>query len=67
MNIFHALRDSVQFVQFKTCEKHPWRTVTFSLTKSNTPSSVFFTFKNCTNGTKSRKASDINVVIQQTF
>ena len=25
-----ALRDSAQYVQFKKCEKHPWRSVTFS-------------------------------------
>ena len=25
-----ALRDLVPFVQFKKCEKHPWRTVAFS-------------------------------------
>ena len=25
-----ALRDSVTFAQFKKCEKHPWRSVTFS-------------------------------------
>ena len=25
-----ALRDLVPFVQFKNCEKHPWRSVNFS-------------------------------------
>ena len=25
-----ALRDLVSFVQFKKCEKHPWRSVNFS-------------------------------------
>ena len=34
------LRNLVPFVQFKKCEKHPWR----SVTKSNTPPLVFFTF-----------------------
>ena len=28
--IFDVLRDLVPFVQFKTCEKHTWRSVTFS-------------------------------------
>ena len=35
-----ALRDLVPFVQFQKREKHPWR----SVTKSNTPPWVFFTF-----------------------
>ena len=47
-----ALRDLVQFVQFKKREKHPWRSVNFSklqaspcnFTKINTPPWVFFTF-----------------------
>ena len=56
-----ALRDLVWFVQFKKCEKHPWRNVTFTcnFTKSNTPSWVFLRFANCTNGAKSRKASQL--------
>ena len=37
-----ALRDLVPFVQFKKREKHLWRDVTLS--KSNTPPWVFFTF-----------------------
>ena len=28
--ISHALRDMLPFVQFKKCEKHPWRSVRFS-------------------------------------
>ena len=28
--IYGALRDLVPFVQFKKCEKHPWRSVNFS-------------------------------------
>ena len=40
-----ALHDLVPPVQFKKREKHPWRSVTFS----NTPSWMFFTFfKLCT-------------------
>ena len=38
-----ALHDLVAFVQFKKCEKHPWRSVNFS-TKIHTPLWVFFTF-----------------------
>ena len=36
----------IPFVQFKTCEKHPWWSITFSkaATKSDTPPWVFFTF-----------------------
>ena len=26
----YALRDLVPFVQYKICEKHPWKSVTFS-------------------------------------
>ena len=29
-SICDVLRDLVPFVQFKKCEKHPWRSVTFS-------------------------------------
>ena len=29
-SVCDALRYSVPFVQFKKCEKHPWRSVTFS-------------------------------------
>ena len=50
-----ALRDLVAFVQFKNCEKHPWR----SVTKSNIPPWVFFMFLNCTNSTKLRKESHL--------
>ena len=28
--VYHVLRNLVSFVQFKKCEKHPWRNVTFS-------------------------------------
>ena len=58
------------FVRFSTIctilkkrEKHLCRSVTFSttcnFTKSNTPPWVFLRFLNCTNGTKSRKASHL--------
>ena len=51
-NIFHVLGDLVTLVQFKKCEKYPWRSVTFSkvallastFTKSKTPPWVFFIF-----------------------
>ena len=45
--ICHALLDLVPFVQFKTCEKQPWRSAKLlacNFTKSNTPPWVFFTF-----------------------
>ena len=29
-DICDAFRDLVAFAQFKKCEKHPWRSVTFS-------------------------------------
>ena len=61
-----ALRDLVPFVQFKKREMHPWMSFTFSkvtgfynFTQTNTPPWVFYTFLNCTNGSKSLKASHI--------
>ena len=69
---FHcdALRDLVPFEQFKKREKHQWSGINFSKvnkSKSNTPTWAFFTFLNCTNGTKSRKTlhfiSDARVTI----
>ena len=38
------LRDLVPSLQFKKHEKHPWKSITFRKTKSNTPTWVFFTF-----------------------
>ena len=41
------MRDFVSSIQFKKREKHPWRSVTFSVTvttKSKTPPWMFFTF-----------------------
>ena len=46
--ICDTMRDLALFVQLKKHEKHSWRSVTFAeasnLTKSNTPTWVFFTF-----------------------
>ena len=42
MLICGALLDLAPFVQFKKCEKHPWRSVT--LVKLKTPPWVFLTF-----------------------
>ena len=61
-----ALRNLVPFVQFKKCEKHPWRSITFSKVVGWIPATslkvtllhgCFSRFLNCTNGTKSRKTS----------
>ena len=35
-----VLRDLVPFVQFKTCQKHPWRSVTFSKVAGSKPLSL---------------------------
>ena len=53
-SICDALRDLVAFVQFKKREKHLWRSVTFSKV-----SGCFSRFLNCTNATKSSKASHL--------
>ena len=65
-----ALRDLVPFVQLKKLEKHPWRSVILS---KNTGWSLyiylkltllhgyFSRFLNCTNGTKSRKISQMYI------
>ena len=64
-----ALRDLVSFVQFKKCQKHPWRSVTFSkvagtLLKVLHPHGYFSHFLNCKNGTKSRKAMNVlNLIV----
>ena len=39
-----AMRDLVQFKQFKKKWKQPWGSVTFSKTKSNTRPRMFFTY-----------------------
>ena len=41
--ICDALHDLVPFVSIKKCEKHPWRSINFSI-KISTPPWVFFTF-----------------------
>ena len=68
-NICDALRDLVPFVQFTKREKHPWKSVNFSkklkrlqpatLLKLTLLHGCFSRFLNCTNGTKSRNASNI--------
>ena len=52
-----ALRDLVPFGQFKKREKHPWRSVTFKTLLHGC--FCFSRFLNCTDGSKSRKASQI--------
>ena len=54
-----ALRDLVTFVQFKKREKHPWRSVTFSKVAVTLLHGCFLHILNCTNGTKSRNASQM--------
>ena len=62
VNICGAMHDLVPFVQFKKSEKHLWASVTFrlppaALLKVTLLHMCFSCFLNCTNGTKSRKAS----------
>ena len=61
-----ALYNLVPFVQFKKCEKHPWRSLTFSKLSGERPATLlkatllqrcFSRFWNCTNATKSRKTN----------
>ena len=60
-----ALHDLLPLVQFKKLEKHPWRWVTCSnFSKNNTSPWLFFTFLNCTNDTKSHKASHNDTKLQ---
>ena len=48
-----TLHDLVLLVQFRKCEKHPWRNITFTKVAGfSIPPSVCFTFLNCINGTK---------------
>ena len=53
-----ALRDLVPFGQFKKREKHPWTSVTFKALLHGC--FCFSRFLNCTDGSKSRKASQIH-------
>ena len=57
-HICGALRDLVPFVQFKKCEKYPWRSVNFSTFLHG----CFSCFSNCTNGTKSRNAPHLSAL-----
>ena len=66
--ICDVLRDFASFAQLKKCEKHPWRSVTFSKVAGFKPATLlkvkflhgcFLGFLNCINGTKSRSASHI--------
>ena len=51
-----ALHDLVPFVQFKKREKYPWRK------KATLLHECFSRFLNCTNGTKSRKTSQMIIL-----
>ena len=66
-----VLHDLVPFVQFKKCEKHPWRSITFSKVAGWKPLSLpkvtlrhgcFSGFLNSANGTKLRKTSHQNLL-----
>ena len=61
MLLCDVLHDLVPFAQFKKREEHPWRSVTFSKVAGLLKVTIFHGcsshFLNCTNGTKSRKAS----------
>ena len=66
--ICDVLRDFASFAQLKKCEKHPWRSATFSKVAGFKPATLlkvkflhgcFLGFLNCINGTKSRSASHI--------
>ena len=57
-HICGALRDLVPFVQFKKCEKYPWRSVNFSTFLHG----CFSCFSNCTNGIKSRNAPHLSAL-----
>ena len=64
-----ALDDFVPFLQFKKREKHTWRSVTFKpapLLKVTFFRGCFSCFLNCTNGTKSRKASHLEFSLTTT-
>ena len=74
-----ALRNWVPFAHFKKCEKHQWRSFTFSskvagratLLKVKLLHGCFPRFLNCPNGTKSRKVSlmyycdTINIILER--
>ena len=63
----------VSFVQFKKREKHSWKSVNFSKVAGLRPATLlkaallhecFSRFLNCTNDTKSRKASHITEALE---
>ena len=56
-----SLCDLVPFVQFKKCEKYPWRSVTFTITllKITLLQVCLLCFLNHTNGSKSCNASQL--------
>ena len=62
------MRDLVPFVQFKKCEKHPWRSVTFSkpaiLLKVTLLQGGFSRFLNCTMVPNRAKHHIIITIIQ---
>ena len=61
--ICDALRDLVSFVQFKKCEKHPWRSVAFMKVAGFLSWRCFSRFLNCTNCSKSSKMSHFMWVV----
>ena len=70
-DICDALRNLVPCAHFKKCEKHSWRSVTFSKVagfslqpKVTRLLGCFPRFLNCTNGTKSRKAPHIYLCLR---
>ena len=79
MTTCDALRDLVPFVQFKKCEKHPWRSVTFIWRSVRSPArsriaefeytfkdtvNLLFSCKNCHNIFKIRRKTPVPEVFQ---
>ena len=58
-NMCGSLRDLVPFAPFKNVKN-----THAGVLKRNTPPWVFFTFFKCTNSTKSRKATHINISLR---
>ena len=77
LRIRDALRDLLPFAQFKKREKHPSRSVSFrkvarrlksaTLLKLTLLRRCFSRFLNCTNGSKSRKASHMQILYIEIF
>ena len=69
------MRNFLPFVQFKKCEKHPWKSVTSSkavgrlksptLLKVTLLHDCFSRFSKYTNGTKSSKASHMKLITSE--